>query len=163
MAELKTIDPKEKSFTANGVEYFIEQSLSFDRYKMYQKLQIECGFDVSFYGMATSLNDLYDLQNQGKLADAAILTHNLRTGIANIDKRNIPVLEMCSLFVNTKDEDRTIINQDMVDKKIENWRVEGIAIDYFFTLAISTIQNYMKIYNEISQASSMKKIKKKSS
>lgn len=157
--QLKKIEDCAASFTANGVEYHIESSMSFDRYKMYQKLQVECGYDVSFYGMFEGLKKLYELQNAGKLADAAVLTHNLLTGLSNIDKRQIPVLEMCALFINVEGEDRRQITQELVDKKIDDWRKEGIAIEYFFTLAISTMQGYKSAYKEVSQLSSLKKRK----
>lgn len=161
MSELKKPDEKELSFNANGKKYTIEQSISFERYKLYQKLQIECGYDVSFYGMFEALQKLYALQNEGKLADAAVLTHNLMSGISNIDKRQVPVLEMCALFINTETEDRKIITQEIVDAKIKDWQEEGIAVDYFFTIATATMQNFTKACNEVSQSSFlMKKLRK---
>lgn len=160
MTKLKKPEEGATEFEANGVKYFIEQSLSFDRYKMYQRLQIECGYDVSFYAMFENLKKLYELQNQGKLADAAVMTHNMISGITNIDKREIPVLTMCTLFINTEDEDRKEITQELVDKKIKDWRQEGIAIEYFFTVAIATMKNFMVAYSEVSQLSSHRSQKK---
>lgn len=161
MTELKTPEKEAKSFTANGVEYFIEQSLSFERYKMYQKLQIECGYDVTFYGMFEKVKEAYGLLNKMKMADAAVILHNIMSGVSNVDKRQIPVLEMCALFINAKDENRNEINQDMVDKKIADWQQEGIAVDYFFSIAISTMQNFVTAYNEVSQLSSLRTERKK--
>lgn len=161
MTELKIPNAEELTFKANGVDYFIEKSLSFDRYEMYQKLSIECGYDVSFYGMFEQLNKLFELQNQGKLADAAVLTHNLITGISNIDKRSNPVLSMCALFINKKDEDRNIISDEIVESKIADWKAEGIAMEFFFSIATGTMSGFTKACEGSSQSSFlMKKLRK---
>jgi hypothetical protein len=150
--ELKVIDfSKEKSFTANGKEYFVETGLSFDRFLMYQMLQIECGYDVSFSTMFDNLKKAYGLLDKLKLADAAVILNNLMHGISKVEDRKIPVLQMCALFINTKDENRKEITNDMVDAKIKDWTEEGLDIRPFFPLALSSIQNFSNAWQEISR------------
>lgn len=150
--ELRVIDfSKEKSFKANGTEYFVESGLSFDRFIMYQMLQVECGYDVSFSSMFENLKKAYGLLDKMKLADAAVTIHNILQGISKVEERKIPVLQMCALFINTKDENRRDINNDMVDKKIKDWTEEGLDIRPFFQLALSSIQNFSNAWQEISR------------
>jgi hypothetical protein len=151
MKELKVIDIKEKKFTANGTDYFIESGLSFERFRMYQKLQIECGYEVGFEGMFNRIKQIYDLCNAMKFADIAVLTSNILQGVVKVEERKIPVLSMCALFINTKDEDRKTINDDVVDKKIADWEAEGLDITPFFQLALSSMANFSKAWEEVTR------------
>lgn len=149
--ELRVIDfSQEKSFKANGTEYFVEAGLSFDRFLMYQMLQVECGYDVSFSSMFENMKKAFELLNKQKPAEAAVLIHNIMQGVAKVEERRMPVLQMCALFINTKEEDRKKIDNDMVDKKIKDWTQEGLDIRPFFQLALSSIQNFSNAWQEIS-------------
>ncbi len=137
--QLKTIDLKEKSFTANGKVYYIETGISFDRYLMYQKLQIEVGYAIGFSGLYDKMKEVYSLCNDRKFADIAVLANNVINGIKQISSRKIPALSLCALFINTADEDRGVITDDMVDAKISDWEAEGLDITPFFSLAIACV------------------------
>lgn len=154
--KLKTIDLNEKSFKANGKTYFIESSISFERFLMYQKLEIECGYEVGFYGMFEKIKKIYALCNETKFADIAVLCHNLMTGISKVDERKVPALQMCALFINEENEDRKIINDDIVDRKLKDWDAEGLDILPFFQLAANSIHGFSSVYKEISQTISEK-------
>lgn len=149
---LKQIDLKKKTFTANGVTYFIESSLSFERFLMYQKLQLEVGYETGFYGVFKGLERAYASCNDGKLADASVIIHNLMKGIKTVDDRRVPMLELVCLFINEKDEDRKIINDDMISQKISNWEAEGLDMMPFFHLAVSSIKNFSSVYTEFTQS-----------
>jgi hypothetical protein len=146
--ELKKIDLNAKSFIANGKEYFIEGSLSFERFLMYQMLQVEVGYDVSFEGMFNKVKEAFDLMNKLKLGEAAVVLHNIMSGVSNIDNRRIPVLNMCGLFMNTADEDRGTITNEMIDRKIEDWTKEGLDVLPFFQFAASSIKGFTAAYEE---------------
>lgn len=150
---LKQIDLNKPSFMANGVEYFFEKGLSQARFIMYQQLQIELPFQTGFSGVVKAFQDSYKLLNQTKFADSAVIMHNALNGIQNISERRIPALELCALFINTKDEDRRIITQDMVDKKLKDWEEEGLDTIPFFQLATSSISGFKEIYSEIIRSS----------
>jgi hypothetical protein len=148
-SNVKTFDVNSKEFKANGKTYYIESHISIDRYLMYRKLEIQAGYDVGFYGMYETLKKCYDLCNQQKFADIAVLVNNTINGIVNVDKRRIPVLDMAALFINEKDEDRGVINDEIIERKITDWQAEGLSITPFFQLSTSFIKNFQKIYTEI--------------
>lgn len=150
---LRVIDLNAGSFIANGTEYFIEKSISQERFMMYQKLQIELTYQTGFAGMYKALQNLYELLNKQKFADCAVIAHNALNGIKTTEDRRIPALEMAALFVNEKTEDRKIINQDMVDKKLKDWETEGLDVAPFFQLAISSIAGFKEIYSELIRSS----------
>lgn len=148
---LKVIDINSKEFVANGKTYYIESSLSFKRFLMYQKLQIECGYEVGFYGLYEKIKKIYELCDKMKFAEIAVLTHNIISGIAKVDERKIPALQLCALFINEKNEDRHIINDDIVDRKIADWEAEKLDILPFFQLAAISMKGFMDAYKEITQ------------
>lgn len=149
---LKQIDLTKKEFVANGKTYYIESSISFERFLWYQKLEIECGYQVGFYGLFENIKKIYELCNGMKFADIAVLCHNVMNGIKMVDNRKIPFLQMCALFINTADEDRSIISDDIVDRKIADWEAEKLDILPFFQLGASSIKNFSTVYKELTQA-----------
>lgn len=151
--KLKSIDLNAGSFEANGNEYFIEKGISQERFLMYQKLQIELAYETGFAGMFRAMKNIYDAANKQKLADVAVIAHNALNGIKTTEERRIPALELAALFINTKDEDRKIITQDMVDQKLKDWEAEGLDVMPFFQLAISTIAGFKEIYSALIQNS----------
>ena len=151
MTELKKLDPKSTSFVANEKTYFIETALSIERFHEYQIYEKEAGFGMSFKSLVEALRDAYDDINQLKAADAAVKLHNVLTGIAKTAERENVLLKMCALFINTKDEDRGVINDDMINRKIEDWNAEGYDINGFFMLALNTVDGFFQIYNEMHQ------------
>jgi hypothetical protein len=60
------------------------------------------------------------------------------------------------LFINTEDEDATIWNQDLMNAKIEDWKIEGIAIQDFFQFALNSVNGFIGIYKKMSEATSEK-------
>lgn len=149
---LKQIDLNKKEFIANGKTYLIESSISFERFLWYQKLEIECGYQVGFYGLYENIKKIYELCNGMKFADIAVLCHNTMSGIKMVDSRKIPFLQMCTLFINTAEEDRTKVSDDIVDRKIADWEAEGLDILPFFQLGASSIKNFSIVYKELTQA-----------
>lgn len=148
--ELKKVDFSQKSFKANGNEYFIETSVSFARFRMFEKLQIEAGYGVGFYDLFESMKKIYELCNDKRFADIAVITYNTMTGIKGIDERPNAVLQLCALFINKKGEDRKVITDQMVNEKIADWEAEGFDILPFFQFAKSSIKNFWQAYEEIS-------------
>lgn len=154
MSELKVIPPDAKSFMANGKEYFIEGGLSFERWMEQQQLDPEIGLNATFDGFFKSVKKVYGhLNSREGLADAAVDCHNIMAGIASLDRSRTPsILKLCALFVNTKDEDRTIITEAMVAEKVKDWSVEGIEVASFFRLALGSIPGFLSAYDEITKS-----------
>jgi hypothetical protein len=153
--KLLVLTPDMKQFTANGVEYFIESSISERRWINYQQLQIELAFSLTFEEMFKMLREAYDLLNKQKFADAAVRIYNLMESIKKVAEQDIPpIIAMCALFINTADEDRRIITKEMIEKKRQDWFEEGIDMNSFFLFAINSIPGFIHVYKEISRSTS---------
>ena len=160
---LKTIDIKTKSFTANGNEYFIEMGgISMERFIEYEKLQVELGYGVTFIQLYDAIKEGYEMCNKQRFADLAVKLYNILQGVKTFEERRTPAFELCALFINTKDENRAIINKDMIAAKLNDWEKEGMDAVPFFQLAVSSLQSFSTAYNVAIQiASELDKLGKK--
>lgn len=136
MNELKQI-PMKGSFQANGKTYYIEEKLSIDRWLMMNDLQIQLGFGAEYQEMQQKWFDVIDLGNKLKFSDIVIIAHNMVNGISKVYDRHPMILKFCALYMNTEDEDRGIITDDMINAKIDDWRLEGLGMDGFFIFSLS--------------------------
>lgn len=152
--QLKRIDFTKPSFIANGKEYFIENGFSIERYCEYQVLEKELGYGNTFKGLYDKLHALYNLMNNVKFVEASVALNNILQGITKIEEREPTMLKLCALFINTKDEDRTIITADMVAEKINDWKKEGYEMKDFFTLALNTMDGFIETYKRLTQTTS---------
>lgn len=153
--KLLKIDPDTKDFTANGNRYLVENEISFDRWNKYQKLQIELGYSISFPDLFNKLQEVYNLCNSLKFADAVVLVRDIMKGVIDVQKEQDPAaLRLCALFINREDEDRRTINEDVIAQKLEDWRKEGIDVGSFFQLALHIIPGFQETYKVISQDTS---------
>lgn len=148
--QLKTLDPQQRSFEANGKTYHIETRMSIARFHQFQIYEKEAGFSITFEGMVHTLKEAYQDLNTMKAADASVKIHNLLAGMVNISEKEHTLLKICALFMNTDDEDRGEINEDMISRKIEAWQNE-YDVNGFFTLALNTVSGFFKIYAEMRQ------------
>lgn len=149
MSELKVLDKNARSFEANGKTYYIETQLSIARFHEYQIYEKEAGFGLSFKAMVETLKESYQDLNQMKAADASVKLHNLLAGITKTAEKRHVLLKICCLFMNTKDEDRSIINDDIIAEKIEDW--SEYDVNGFFMQALNTVDGFFQIYNEMHQ------------
>ena len=145
MTELKRLDITKPTFIANGTKYNIESGLSIERFCEYQILEKEAGFGITFKKVFENLQELHGLMNEVRFVEAAVLLHNLMSGVAKLEEKEPTLLKICALFINADGEDRTTINNDMVVKKIEDWKAEYDVRD-FFTLALNTVDGFLEIY-----------------
>lgn len=137
-------------FTANGKKYFIESSLNIKRFSEFEKIQLEVGFGISFSDVFDRLKQGYDLANKQKFADLSVMLYNMMHGIkkASTERYN-SALTMCTLFINTEEEDRTTWSIDLAEKKLKDWSDEGFDVRDFFLLAVSSIDNFAQNYKEL--------------
>lgn len=152
--QLKKLDPSLKNFMANGVEYFIETEISFDRWRKYGRFQIMLGYSIDFEKLFKDLEETFSLLNKPlpEPAAAGVKIRDIMKGVIDMEKQENPVtLEMCALFINRKDEDRRFISADLIKEKIKDWEQEGYEIGGFFQLALSTIPGFLPAYKSISQ------------
>ena len=151
MTELKRINFSKGSFEANGTNYIIETGFSIERYAMYQKLQIETGFNVTFETMFQSWETVVQKANELKFSEIVIMAYDISRGMQQIEEKEPLVLKMCALFINAPDEDRRTITDDMISKKIRDWKEGGYDMADFFQLALNTINGFMSAWRRLSQ------------
>jgi hypothetical protein len=150
--ELKKLPIEEGRFTANGRTYVIETGFSIERYAMYQRFQIEAGFGVTFEEMLKNWEKVTNYANQLRFADIAVLAHNMQRGVIKVSEREPVLLKMCALFINEELEDRRTITDDVISRKINDWKEEGYDITSFFTLALNTINGFIENWKKLTQA-----------
>lgn len=134
---LKELPPDTTAFEASGTKYRVARSVSMDRWEAYELLSVEVGLGRSFAQLMQGLREAYDLTNQvasGKpvFADTAVLLRDLLMGAASVNEGHAhPVLKMCCLFINYEGEDVRTINDEIIAKKLDDWRNEGIDMGFF--------------------------------
>lgn len=151
--QLKELSFKDKKFEANGKTYFIEQLISYDRWLLWRKLQMSLMFGKDGAGVFAEFKKIYDALNHkdSKVADAIIIAYNAMDSIKGFDDRIPQVCQLCALFINTADEDRSSITDAQIQQKVDDWKAEGISMNSFFLLAIYLIPNFQTIYEKIIQ------------
>jgi hypothetical protein len=151
VTKLKQLDPTCTQFTANGKTYTIE-GLGIDRWVMYQQLQVEAVYGASPQEVWEAWKKQFELVAEQKFGEAVIHSHNQMSAVAKLaDGRMPPALKMFCLIANTPDEDRSIITQEMIDAKIEDFRKEGYEMTGFFYAALGSINGFSQIYEESSR------------
>jgi hypothetical protein len=154
--EVKRMVVSEGKFEANGKTYIIENAFSIERYAEYQLIEKEVGFGITFKEIFDNLMKLKGMMNSSRFVDASFLLVDMMRGVQKLEYKEPLVLRMCALFINTPDEDRTTINEDMITRKIEDWKKEGLDIRDFFTLALNTMDGFIEIYQKLTQTTSEK-------
>jgi hypothetical protein len=157
--ELKTLEPGQTQFTANGKEYRIEKNLSFDRWRDFQKMEIELSFGQTMQQFVDMLIDQKKHLNKTNFADAAVLNQNLLLGVATMNDGRWPaIVRMCTLFINYKGEDPNKIDEATIQEKINDWRTEGYAMGGeggFFLLALAAIPGFASAFQNASRSTSL--------
>ena len=136
--KLKHINVAERQFLANGKIYIIEaDDISIERWAKYEEISLELQYGTSsFAEMHQRWADVTSLANELKFADIAVMAHNMQTSVLSAIDRTPAQLKLCALFINEENEDRSIISDDIIARKIDDWRKEGFAIGDFFQLAL---------------------------
>lgn len=159
MEEKKPIEPKRinmdnGSFTANGTEYFVQTHLTISRFCEFQILEKEMAFSMTFENVFKEINEACELfdssRSFGEMAEAKTKLDNLRRGIAKLEEKEPTALKICTLFINTSDENPAEWNNDIMTKKINDWKTEGIAIQDFFSFALNFQNGFLDIYKQMS-------------
>jgi hypothetical protein len=154
--ELKQLDLTASSFVANGVTYFIKDSLSVERYRQFEKYQVTFGFAREFKQIYDMLKKSVDLANKGKGLEAWNIIFNLmeEVGKNDMDNRHHNGMFICALFIVEEDEDLTVWDEQIANKKIANWNKEGYEAYSFFRVAANLVNGYIESLDEIFQHTS---------
>ena len=142
--ELKKIDFEKASFEANGKTYFVKQSLSVERYRWFEKYQIDFGFGRTYKSISDSLKKAVELGNKGKGIEAWNIVLNLIRAVGEgLDKRASNAMTLCALFIVTEDEDLTKWDEQEQQAKIDDWNTEGYDVNSFFQLASNLVTGFI--------------------
>ena len=158
MNQLVNLDPNTKEFEANGTKYIVTEHLSIERYMMFEKLRIEVGFTASFSEVfqviKRTLGRCEDLI-QGKKVFTEMVNdlYNTLKGLTDIDGKKPYSVWICTLFINTADEDVRFFNVEVMKKKIQDWEEAGIESHFFIGLAIAMLADFQTAYSEATQIS----------
>lgn len=147
--ELKRIDFTKDTFQANGVTYHIEKGMSTKRFCDYQILEKEATFGMDFMKMFTLIGEIREAYNECRFVDGSVKLDNLQRGVAQIHSRTPSVLKMCALFINSTDENRQVITEEMITKKIDDWNEYDVRD--FFTLALNGVNGFIEVYTNFSR------------
>jgi hypothetical protein len=147
MNELKRLDYKCKEFTANGKKYYVSDTLSVERYIMFEIAQAEIQSGLDLFDIKTQLQKAIDYGNAGKGIDGWTIIKNLNDNIAK-SKENIPAqLKLAALFFNYEGEDIRVYDEQVQMAKIQDWQKEGYDVASFFFLAEVSALNFLKSCN----------------
>ncbi len=151
--EFKELKITDKQFEANGKIYVVSDKISINRYIEYQKTMPLLTFGTNFSEMFKQLKNAYNHLNKQQFADSAVIIHNLLTNVANVEEssRIHPALKMAAMFINTKEEDITVYDEELTKQKIEDWSKEGYSISDFFTLSLNSISGFRDAFQEYTE------------
>lgn len=158
MTEIKQptrIDFTTGKFKANGHDYYISNVIPVGRDLIYTKLVPQLAFGTDFAGIMGFARDIYNHATTGesplgalhKIATSAI---NFMDAVKNIGENGYPLYyHMAAIFINRVGEDPTILTEEMINEKIQDWEKEGIPREDFFLLAISSIKGLSQTWQEL--------------
>lgn len=155
LGKLRNIDHDSGQFEANGKIYYLENKLSVSRFCEFQILQRELWTGLSIQDFFKQIQDVEKLLNQLRFSDLAIWAHQIKTHMAKLKEKEPVMLKICTLFINTEDEDRNKWDNDLVVKKKQDWIESGIDVQDFFHIALTLAPGFVEIYNNFIQAISI--------
>lgn len=150
MAELRKIDFNTKHFECGGRKFYLQDTLSFTRYRELQKLIIEFSFSATFVDLFKNIRTAWDFMNSLKLGEAAVVLHNIMVGIKTLDDKDDAALRMCALFINEEGEDSTKYDEAKMKEKIDCWGAE-LDVSPFFQLAANLVPSWINAYKIVSR------------
>jgi len=149
MSNLKTIDFSKKYFECDGSKWFVDDTMSFDRYQKLEEFSLEFGFSADFADIFKGLKKMWENLNSRKDAETAVILHNLMKGIVDMEQKKPPVaLRICALFINEESENRIEYNEAKMQAKIDRWGKE-LDVNPFFQLAVSLVNGYLPAYEMV--------------
>lgn len=151
--KLKTFNPADGKFECGGKTYFIHQSLSFERYEKLREFTIEMGYSATFAQIFDNLRRAWEKLNENKLADGAVIVHNIMNGIQRLEQKHDVAFRICALFINEENEDATIYDEEKQTEKIDAWGRE-YEVSPFFDVAISLVKDWLPAYETVIKTNS---------
>lgn len=157
--ELRKLEAGTQYFDCGGKKYYISDKLSFIKFQKLSEWSLEFGFSATFKDIFTGLKKAYELVNQTKFADTAVVLHNMMSGIVNLEQKDNVAFRMCALFILEEGENEIEYNEAKINEKIDNWAKE-LDAGFFLNFAASIVPNWISAYKLVSQSISEKQTEK---
>lgn len=149
--ELRKLEPGTDHFECGGRKFYISDKMSFIKFEKLSEWSLEFGFSATFKDIFTQLKRLYEVLNQTKFADAAIICHNIMTGIVNLEQKDNAAFRICALFILEEGENEIDYNEAKISEKIECWSKE-LEVSFFLNFAAAIIPKWIAAYRLVSQS-----------
>lgn len=149
--ELREIDFSKKYFECGGRKFTVIESPSFVRYREMQKMCLEFGYSATFQDIFKNIRIAWDYLNSLKLAEAAIILHNIMYGVVSLEEKYDVAFRLSALFIIEEGEDVTTYDEGKMKEKIDCWGKELSPLP-FFHLASSLVTNWAPTYNDFIQS-----------
>lgn len=149
MTKVKRLQLDKPEFMANGHKYILTEDLSVERWRKFEDYQALVGLGRSFQDVYEEVKNIYEALQKPNVADAAVLAHNILKGIKDkLDNRHHPALMICALFINREGEESADYDEKLMYEKVEDWKIEGYAVQDFFQLAWNFVPGFINVFNE---------------
>ena len=148
---IKKVDFSTGQFEANGKTYFVQSGLTISRFEKYQKLEIEAAYPRSLADLQKEHEALYVELNKMRIVEACRRVYDLVRAKEVVGVTSDKWLRIAALFINTEDENCSDCSDDLLERKIDDWRKEGYDFSDFFMFAASTSRNLTEIYEKSTQ------------
>lgn len=140
MQKLITLSPDITQFEANGTTYFIETEISAERNHYFQRFQREITTGVSFLQLIELLKTNCDninafIRGKDTLGQLFADNYNALSHANDLVSKEAYEIWVCTLFMNTKDEDRRKFELPVMQAKIRDWEEAGIEVGFFIACA----------------------------
>lgn len=137
---IKKLDPNALEFQANGKTYHHLNTISLARSIQYEVFLLELQTGRALDAFQNGIDKAIDALNNLKFVDAAVLLSDMKLGTEfNIIRANA-ALKICTLFICYEGEKVTEeITEEDIEKKIDDWQIEGYDRSSFFTLAATIL------------------------
>lgn len=149
---LKNIDFNAGKFEANGETYYLETKLTIGRYVEFVILESELHKGVTTKDYYDSLITTKKLLDQLRFSDIAILNDKAIHHTIKLKEKEPTIFKFCTLFMNTENEDRTTWGNDLVVKKLADWKKADIDFQDFFAAALILLPGFIELYNSFTQS-----------
>lgn len=138
--------------------FYVEDSISLDRFQWFERFRLELGFGVSFMDLVKMIQSNIDLmermaQGEKVFTQMATLNYNALNQINDVATKEPFAYWLCALFINTKHEDRRWFKEEVMREKIRIWKAAGYDSGFFLKTGLALVVGFSKIYTEITEMS----------
>lgn len=149
VTELRNPGVDATEFTIQGRTFRATESLSVARYKVFQKRNVEFGFNGTFKTIAQAHDEIWAHLEKGQMGSAAQKLGNLRDGISYAGSGRIGGVELAALFFNEEGEDLGY-NHSAMRAKQELFESSDLDVSFFFQQAALRVSGFYERFTRSS-------------